>query len=70
VPLAILLTTYPHFLVAWHQSGVEVDRHAFEAALLLRIAGFLLAVFALDRALVAASVAWSRHARVVRDSAS
>jgi hypothetical protein len=52
VPIAILLTTYPHFLVAWHQSGVEVDRHAFEAALLLRLAGFLLAAFALDRALV------------------
>jgi len=54
VPVAILLTTYPHFLVAWHQSGVEVDRHAFEAALLLRLAGFLLAAFALDRAFVVA----------------
>src|SRR4029077_11259978 len=55
VPIGILLTTYPHFLVAWHQSGVEVDRHAFEAALLLRLAGFLLAMFALDRVFAAAS---------------
>jgi hypothetical protein len=55
VPLGILVTTYPHFLVAWHESGVEVDRHAFEAALLLRLAMFLLFLFALDRALVAAS---------------
>jgi len=55
VPLGIVLTTYPHFLIAWHQSGVEVDRHAFEAALLLRLAGFLLALFVLDRALVAMS---------------
>jgi hypothetical protein len=55
VPLGIVLTTYPHFLIAWHQSGVEVDRHAFEAALLLRLAGFLLALFVLDRALVATS---------------
>jgi len=69
VPIAILVTTYPHFLVAWHQSGVEVDRHALEAALLLRLAGFLLAFFALDRALVAASAAWSRRAQLVNDSA-
>jgi hypothetical protein len=55
VPLAILLTTYPHFLVAWHQSGVEVDRHAFEAALLLRLAALLLAAFAIDRALMVAA---------------
>jgi len=54
VPIGILLTTYPHFLVAWHQSGVEVDRHAFEAALLLRLAGFLLAALVLDRAVVGA----------------
>jgi hypothetical protein len=60
VPIAVLLTTYPHYLVAWHESGVEVDRHAFEAALLLRIAGFLLALFALDRVLVAASAKRAR----------
>jgi hypothetical protein len=51
VPLALLLTTYPHFLVVWHQSGIEVDRHALEASLLLRLAILLLAVFAVDRAL-------------------
>jgi hypothetical protein len=50
-PLALLLTTYPHFLVVWHQSGIEVDRHALEAALLLRIGLLLLALFAIDRAL-------------------
>jgi hypothetical protein len=63
VPAAILLLTYPHFLVAWHESGVEVDRHAFEAALLLRLAGFLLAAFALDRAL-AVGIARSGRRRV------
>jgi hypothetical protein len=51
VPLALLLTTYPHFLVVWHQSGIEVDRHALEAAILLRIALLLLILFAIDRAL-------------------
>jgi hypothetical protein len=51
VPLALLLTTYPHFLVVWHQSGVEVDRHAVEAALLLRLGLLLLALFAIDRAI-------------------
>lgn len=55
VPVAILATTYPHFLVAWHQSGVEVDRHVLEAALLLRIAVFLLGCLAADRALAAVS---------------
>jgi hypothetical protein len=70
VPIAILLTTYPHFLVAWHQSGVEVDRHAFEAALLLRVAGFLLALFALDRLAVVTSAALSRSASVAKEPAS
>jgi len=51
VPLALLLTTYPHFLVVWHQSGIEVDRHALEAAILLRIGLLLLFLFAIDRAL-------------------
>lgn len=55
VPVAVLLTTYPHDLVVWHQSGIEVDRHALEAALLLRLAGLLLACFALDRVLTARS---------------
>ena len=53
VPLGALLTVYPHLLVVWHQSGLEVDRHAFEAAALLRLGVFLLAVFVLDRALTA-----------------
>jgi hypothetical protein len=51
VPIGILLTSYPHFLVVWHQSGIEVDRHALEAALLLRLGVLLLAIFAADRAL-------------------
>lgn len=69
VPVAILITTYPHFLVAWHQSGVEVDRHALEAALLLRIAGFMLAFFALDRALVAVAVSRARLVSGVQEAA-
>lgn len=66
-PIGILLTTYPHLLIAWHQSGVEVDRHALEAALLLRIGGLLLAFFALDRALVLASASLGR-ARTAREA--
>ena len=52
VPLAILLTTYPHYLFAWHLSGLEVDRHAFGAALMLRLSLFLLAAYSLDALLV------------------
>jgi hypothetical protein len=51
VPLAIFATTYPHLVVVWHESGVEVDRHAFGAALLLRLAVLLLGLFAVDVAL-------------------
>jgi hypothetical protein len=53
VPAALLATTYPHLLVVWHFSGYEVDRHALEAALLLRLGVILLLIFAFDRA-----VAW------------
>jgi hypothetical protein len=49
VPVGILATTYPHFIVTWQQSGVEVDRHALEAAMLLRLAGVILALLVADR---------------------
>jgi hypothetical protein len=52
VPAAIVLLTYPHLLAVWHFSGYEVDRHAFEAALLLRFAVLLLLIFTLDHLLV------------------
>ena len=57
VPAGLLLTTYPHLLVVWHFSGYEVDRHALEAALLLRLGVLLLLVFSVDRALVAVRAA-------------
>ena len=53
VPAGILITTYPHFIVTWQQSGVEVDRHAFEAAMLLRLAGFILALLVVDQVVTA-----------------
>ena len=52
VPLAILVTTYPHYLLVWHTSGLEVDRHAMGAALLLRLSLFLLAAYSIDALLV------------------
>jgi hypothetical protein len=51
VPLALLATTYPHLLTTWHLSGMEVDRHALEPALLLRLAILLQLAFAVDWAL-------------------
>jgi hypothetical protein len=51
VPGAALLTTYPHALVVWHFSGVEVDRHALTVALTLRLALLLLVVFVADAVL-------------------
>jgi hypothetical protein len=53
VPLGILATTYPQFLVAWHESGLEVDRHALEASLLLRLSTLLLGCLVVDRLLAA-----------------
>lgn len=51
VPAVGLVSTVPHALVAYHLSGLEVDRHALEVAVLLRLSVLLLAVFALDSAL-------------------
>jgi hypothetical protein len=48
VPIVILISTIPHGLVAYHLSGLEVDRHALEAAVLLRVGALILALFALD----------------------
>ncbi|MEX2211334.1 MAG: hypothetical protein WD689_06170, partial [Gaiellaceae bacterium] len=49
VPAGLLLTTYPHMLAAWHFSGYEVDRHALQASLLLRLGAFLMILVAIDR---------------------
>lgn len=48
VPVVVLASTIPHGLVAYHLSGLEVDRHALEAAVLLRAGALILALFALD----------------------
>lgn len=56
VPVAALLTTIPHGLVAWHLSGLEVDRHALEVAVILRLAVLVLIVLALDAAVAALRV--------------
>ena len=51
VPAVALVSVYPQYLIAWHMSGVEVDRHALTPALLLRLGSFLLVLHAVDRAL-------------------
>jgi hypothetical protein len=48
VPAVLLASTIPHGLVAYHLSGLEVDRHALEAAVLLRVGALILALFVLD----------------------
>lgn len=53
VPVVMLISTIPHGLVAYHLSGLEVDRHALEAAVLLRVGALILALFALDALLTA-----------------
>jgi hypothetical protein len=53
VPVVMLVSTVPHALVAYHLSGLEVDRHALEAALLLRVGALILALFELDALLTA-----------------
>jgi hypothetical protein len=50
VPVGALLTTIPHGLVAFHLSGLEVDRHALEVAVILRLSLLLLLVLAIDAA--------------------
>ena len=53
VPVVVLVSTVPHGLVAYHLSGLEVDRHALEAAVLMRVGALILALFALDALLTA-----------------
>ena len=53
VPTVALVSTAPHGLIAYHLSGLEVDRHALEVAVLLRVGILLLAVFAVDSAVTA-----------------
>ncbi len=48
VPIVVLMSTVPHGLVAYHLSGLEVDRHALEVAVGLRVGALILALFALD----------------------
>jgi hypothetical protein len=48
VAAALVVSTIPHSLAVYHLSGLEVDRHALEVAVLLRLGIFLLALFALD----------------------
>jgi hypothetical protein len=51
VPAALLVSTIPHGLAVYHLSGLEVDRHALEVAVLLRLGALLLALFAVDAVL-------------------
>jgi hypothetical protein len=50
VPVTALLAVYPHGVVTWHLSGIEVDRHALTGAILLRLGTLLLLVLTLDAA--------------------
>ncbi len=51
VPAVLLLSTVPHGLLVYHLSGLEVDRHALEVAVGLRVAVLLLALFTIDAVL-------------------
>lgn len=53
VAVVVLVSTLPHALVAYHLSGLEVDRHALEVAVLLRLGALLLGLFTLDAVLEA-----------------
>ena len=61
VPVVMLISTIPHGLVAYHLSGLEVDRHALEAAVLLRVGALILALFALDAFVIGIRTAGRRR---------
>jgi hypothetical protein len=48
VPLAVLVSTFPHALLVWHSEPLELERHAVPLAVLTRLGIVLLAVFAVD----------------------
>lgn len=48
LPLAILVTAYPHYLVAWHGDAMEVPRHVLLAGVSVHLAFSALLAFAVD----------------------
>lgn len=47
VPWLLILTAFPMFLVVWHGDAIELERHAFQISLQLRLAFWSLVVFLL-----------------------
>jgi hypothetical protein len=48
VPLALLASAYPLMFVIWHGGTLELERHAAQLALQLRLAGWMMVLFLLD----------------------
>ncbi len=49
VPYALLLLVYPMIFITWHGDAVEIGRHSLLVAIQLRLAGWLLLLFFLDK---------------------
>jgi hypothetical protein len=48
IPLVLLFTLYPLYLVIWHGDTAAMDRHALPVALSLRLALWLITLFLID----------------------
>jgi len=48
LPLALLLTLYPLMFLVFHGDAIEIERHAFQISLQIRLAGWMLLIYFLD----------------------
>ncbi len=48
VPFLLLATSYPLTFVIWHGDAIELERHAFQVSLQLRLAGWIMLPFGVD----------------------
>ena len=52
VPGLLLITAFPMMYVVWYGDAIEVERHAFQISLQVRLALWMMSVFLVDAWLV------------------
>ena len=48
IPALLLITVYPMMFIVWHGDAIEVERHAFQISLQVRLAGWMMTAFLAD----------------------
>ncbi len=48
IPFALIASSYPLMFVVWHGDSIEIERHAYQAAMQLRLGLLMLGLFLID----------------------